>query len=308
MVIQIVCLRMERGLKVGYLHIENLYRNQTILDFKECYALEKIHGTSAHVAWKNGTLTFYSGGEKHDPFVALFSQESLVAAFEAMGHADVTVFGEAYGGKCQGMSKTYGDKLRFVAFDVQIGEAWLDVPNAEDVCKKLGIEYVHYVRIPCDLAAIDLERDAPSIQAARNGMTRLDDPATWKIREGIVLRPIHECTDHRGNRVIAKHKRAEFSERKTIPNIDPAKREIADKAEAIADEWVTDMRMNHVLDKLGNPSDMADTGKVIAAMVEDVCREASGEIVDSKAVRKAIGSAAAKIYRKRVMQITQEAK
>ncbi len=34
---------------MGYLHIDNLYKNQTIRLFRECYALEKVHGTSAHV-------------------------------------------------------------------------------------------------------------------------------------------------------------------------------------------------------------------------------------------------------------------
>ena len=38
---------------MAYLHIDNLYKNQEILMFKECYALEKIHGTS-------GTITLRS--------------------------------------------------------------------------------------------------------------------------------------------------------------------------------------------------------------------------------------------------------
>ncbi len=29
---------------MGYMHIDNLYKDQTILMFRECYALEKIHG------------------------------------------------------------------------------------------------------------------------------------------------------------------------------------------------------------------------------------------------------------------------
>ena len=33
---------------MAYMHIENLYRNQNILLFKQCYCLEKIHGTSAN--------------------------------------------------------------------------------------------------------------------------------------------------------------------------------------------------------------------------------------------------------------------
>jgi len=56
---------------MGYADIENLYKNQDVLLFKEVYALEKLHGTSAHILWKDGQLTFFSGGEKHTNFVAL---------------------------------------------------------------------------------------------------------------------------------------------------------------------------------------------------------------------------------------------
>lgn len=37
---------------MSYADIENLYKNRRIMLFKECYAMEKIHGTSAHVGWK----------------------------------------------------------------------------------------------------------------------------------------------------------------------------------------------------------------------------------------------------------------
>jgi len=32
---------------MGYLNIDNLYKAQEVLMFRECYAMEKIHGTSA---------------------------------------------------------------------------------------------------------------------------------------------------------------------------------------------------------------------------------------------------------------------
>src|SRR6185295_5043867 len=119
---------------MGYLHISNLYKEQTILLFKECYAMEKVHGTSAHISWADGQLTFFSGGEKHDKFVALFDQERLRTEFEQrFAGFKVTVYGEAYGGKCQGMSHTYGTDLRFIAFDVQIDEHWLAVPKMDKV-------------------------------------------------------------------------------------------------------------------------------------------------------------------------------
>jgi len=66
---------------MGYMHIDNLYKNQDILMFKECYACEKIHGTSAHVSWKNGKLSFFSGGVEYLEFVNLFDQEKLTDKF-----------------------------------------------------------------------------------------------------------------------------------------------------------------------------------------------------------------------------------
>jgi hypothetical protein len=44
---------------MGYRHIENLYKNKMILMFKECYAMEKIHG-----CLKKGTLIKLSAGEE----------------------------------------------------------------------------------------------------------------------------------------------------------------------------------------------------------------------------------------------------
>lgn len=285
---------------MGYLHIENLYRPeaQTILLFRECYALEKIHGTSAHVAWDGSDVRLFSGGEKPAAFATLFDTAALaVGLAEKFGTNPATVYGEAYGGKCQGMSHTYGPSLRFVAFDVKVGDLWLDVLNAEAVTKALGLEFVHYARVPTDLPVLDAERDRPSTQAKRNGIAE-DKPS-----EGVVLRPLVEWRMNNGHRVIAKHKRAEFGERKTPQEVDPSKRVVLEAAEKIAEEWVTEMRLTHVLDKLGNPTDPSATGKVIAAMVEDVTREASGEIVDSKEARKAIGSKAAAMFKRRVMTV-----
>lgn len=277
---------------MGYRHIDNLYKDQRILAFRECWALEKIHGTSAHIRWSNGEIHYFSGGEKHERFVGLFDEPVLVERFAEIGHPTVVVYGEAYGGKQQGQSWRYGPNLKFVAFESQVGEAWLDVPNAHDVATKLGLEFVHYARISTDLAAIDAERDADSEQAIRNGV------GPGKRREGVVLRPITEFTDHRGNRVLCKHKRDE--ERETASPrqvVDPAKFEVLRQANAIADEWVTPTRLEHVLDHLGGDVPIERTRDVIAAMVDDVLREGSGELVDSREARAAIGKKTAEIFR-----------
>ena len=284
---------------MGYLHIENLYKNQMILLFRECFALEKIHGTSAHISWKEGKLHFFAGGEKHDNFIKLFDEVALVQGMTDIGHPEIVVFGEAYGGSQQGQSWRYGKQLRFVAFDVKVGDYWLDVPNAEQVARRLGLDFVHWVRVPAEIEALNAQRDAPSEQARRNGVEG-DQP-----REGVVLRPIMEFRTNGADRVISKHKRDEERETKTARKVDdPAKMQVLEQADAIAEEWVTQTRLDHVLDKLPG-AQAEDTGKVVAAMIEDVCREAANEIVDSKEARKAIGKKAAVLFRNRFKDALQ---
>lgn len=261
------------------MHINNLYKNQDILEFKRCYALEKIHGTSAHIAHKvDKGLWFFAGGVKHDDFIKIFDQEFLAEALKGL---NVTIYGEAYGGKCQKMSDVYGPELKFVAFDVNIDGCWLAVPQADKFVKNLNLEFVDYVLIPTDLDKLNEQRDRPSTQAIRNGIG--DD----KEREGVVLRPIFEVTKNNGSRVIAKHKAEKFRETKTARQITPEKLQILNEANAVAEEWVTEMRLQHVLDKMPNVN-IEHMSDIIKNMIKDIEREGEGEIEWSKAVSKAV--------------------
>ena len=282
---------------MGYLHIDNLYKNIEIMLFKECYAMEKIHGTSAHILFKDGELTYFAGVGKHESFVELFDHDHLKTKLKEMFEYDVVIFGESYGGKQQGMSDTYGKKPKFVAFDVKIGDRWLDVPDAEGIVNSLGLEFVYYNQIPTDIEKIDAERDNPSIQARRNGV--MGD----KIMEGVVLRPLKELTRNDGKRIIVKHKRDEFKETKTKREIDPEKLKVLEDAVKIADEWVTPMRLAHVLDNIGNPTEMSEVRKAIVAMVEDVHREAKGEISESKEAEKAIAKKSVELFKNRISKL-----
>lgn len=289
---------------MSYAHIDNLYKNQTILRFKQCWALEKVHGTSAHItytredlphgAYRSG-IKFFAGGAKHDAFVALFNLVDLEQRFTALGPNKITVYGEAYGGKLQGMAHTYGPDLRFIVFDVKVGDLWLDVPSMCEVAHKLDLEAVPCLLIPTTMEAIDQQRDAPSTVADWRGC------GGDKIREGVVLRPPFEVRTNNGARIVAKHKRAEFSERKNPPKpVDFAKAQALRDAEAIAEEWVTPMRLEHVLDKLPVVVDMTSASTVIRAMLEDVYREAAGEVVESKEASSAIGRRTAALLKARL--------
>lgn len=280
---------------MAYLHIENLYKNQDILMFKECYAMEKIHGTSACISYKNGNLSFFAGGSKHEDFIKLFDAEKLKIYFDSMelGERSIYIYGEAYGGKCQGMSPTYGDRLRFVAFEVKIGDSWLNVPKAEYICHQLMLDFVHYKRISTRLEDIDAERDAPSVQAIKNGMGE-------HIREGIVLRPIEEVMKNNGERIIAKHKREEFRDTAT-PRKVTDKLEIMEKVKDIITEWLTEVRLSEILNRGGVELAVENIGPIIKMMLEDIRREASGEIVWSKDLEKAIGRETALMVKRRLI-------
>ena len=303
---------------MSYMHIDNLYKAQDILQFKKCYAMEKVHGTSAHVSYKGkvdglvppslgeasfevhvaDSIDFFSGGASPTDFLPLFDKDKLFEGFRKLGHDRVIVYGEAYGGKMQGMKDTYGPKLKFVAFEVKIGDHFLSVPKASLIAQELGLDFVHYVEIDTTIEEIDKQRDADSMQACKCGMG-LDH-----ICEGIVLRPPFEVRLNSGARVIAKHKRPEFTETKTKREVSPDKAVVLAKAEAIADEWVTPMRLQHVIDRIHSDGfigskgvGIEQTGWVIDLMVEDVTREAGEEIKDSREARRAIGQRAAKMYK-----------
>lgn len=278
---------------MGYRHTDNLYKNQDILLFKECYATEKIHGTSAHISWKDNKLSFFSGGVEHLNFLNLFDIDSLSDKLTETRKDEVIIFGEAYGGKCQGMSGTYGKNLRFVAFEVKMGNTWLCVPHAEGFVKSLDLDFVPYIKCSTDIDELNKQRDLPSEQAVKCGIV---EP---KIREGVVLRPLLEVRKNNGDRIISKYKSDAFMETKTPREVTPEDLAILEQANAIADEWVTEMRLTHVLDGFPNCG-IEKTGDIIKAMIADVERESDGEIVKSQKARKAISKRVANMFKDRL--------
>lgn len=278
---------------MGYLSIDNLYKNQTILLFKEAYALEKIHGTSSHIGWKFETkkVNFFTG-ENHQLFLSLFDEQFLIKKFEEIfPDQDVVIFGEHYAGKCQGMSHTYGKQSKFIGFDVKVGEVWLNVPNAENVCQQFGIEFVYYQKIEVTLENLTVERDSYSVQASRNGIL---EP---KKREGIVCRPLVEMRTNNGERVICKYKPDEEMETKTKREVSPEQLKVLSDAKEIAEEWVTNLRLEHVLQKFPADVSMEAMSDIIKAMIADVYREGRDEIVESKEVGMAIGGVTVKLMK-----------
>ena len=294
---------------MSYFKIENLYRNPDALTLTEgeCYAMEKLDGTSSNLGYKDSKLSFYSGGSKYETFKLIFDEQALLSALQLIFKPEdsVKIYGEAYGAKIQGFAHRYGDQLRFCAFEVQVNGVWLPVPEAQKIVEYLGLEFVHYVRIPCTVEALNAERDKPSVQAERNGMGVQDS-------EGIIIRPLTERFREDGTRCIWKHKRDREREMKTPRSLDPDKNKVLEDARAIAEEWVVENRLRHVMDSVAivkygmTPEELKieHTKDIIEAMVVDVVTEGRGEFVDTKEARQAISKRAAVLFHAHLKKIT----
>jgi hypothetical protein len=177
---------------MGYMSIIHLYKAPEFFTLegvkgKKICAMEKIHGTSAWIQYSDGKITYHGGSEKGEDFKRLFNEEKLLDSFRKSGYTHVRVHGEAYGGKQQGMKSTYGDTLKFVCFDVRVDfNYFLDLVDAINFVKTLGLDFVPYVIGNCDPEWLQTQAELPSIQAIRNNM------GPCRSREGIVVKPLVE--------------------------------------------------------------------------------------------------------------------
>lgn len=114
------------------------------------------------------------------------------------------IFGETYG---KGMQKPGGryckDHLKFICFDIKIGNIWLKRDAVEDICSKLGIDVVPY------LGEMTLDE---AIERVKIGfLSQVAEDSTLKA-EGIVLRAPLGLLDRMGRRIITKVKTKDFED------------------------------------------------------------------------------------------------
>jgi hypothetical protein len=168
--------------------------------------------------------------------------------------------------------------------------SFLSFDNVITLGERLGLYVVESAIVDATVEVLNEWRDKPSALSIHRGIT------TGFIREGIVIHPLKEFTLSNGDRVIAKHKGESFKETATNREITPEKQQALTDAIAVANEWVTPMRLTHVLDKFQN-AQIEDTGKIIIAMTEDVEKESKGEIIWNQDTKKEIGKATSKLFR-----------
>lgn len=166
---------------------------------------EKLDGMSVILAWDGRELSFH-GRTRRTQFNA--AQQEYLAAVKAdlaprmateFGEMAVHVYAEFIGPDIQGDPHKCG-MYRIFAFDVRVGGFWLDLDDAQDVCNRVGIDFVPVADIRMTTyEAIEVAQRTSSIVSPDEGYF-----------EGIVARTDHYLYDNQGNRIMWKLKQTDF--------------------------------------------------------------------------------------------------
>lgn len=200
---------VDHPLFIAYTEIENMRNFPEIFESGESVLLsEKVHGTNARVGCIEGELMAGSMGLRRkrpdeDRFASNtywfpLSLEPVRTLLEELGreHRQVILFGEVYGSKIQSFHYGLRGSIGFRAFDLLLDGHYMDWPDFLALCARYGVETVPVLAtIPFDLV---------EVKRASEGKTQLMEQDAH-IREGVVVRPIHERHDPRVGRVILKY-------------------------------------------------------------------------------------------------------
>ena len=168
---------------------------------------EKIDGTNIRVIWdcKTGALRF--GGRTENAQMPTFLYSELQAMFPIekfqTSYPDVsmTIYGEGYGAKIQKGGGNYiPDGVSFIAFDVRIGDVWLERVNFEDIAGTLDVDTVPIVGLGTLQVGVELIK-------VQGLLSKVGD----FLAEGLVMRPQIELLNRGGSRIITKIKHKDFA-------------------------------------------------------------------------------------------------
>lgn len=179
------------------------YRNEAVAFLKDCEweFTEKIDGTNIRVHWDGHRVSFAGRTDKAtippklmECLEEMFGGEVNEQVFEQhFGEKEVTLYGEGYGAKIQN-GGAYRTDNSFILFDVNVGGAFLNRSNIEEVARYFGVDVVPIV-------ITGTIKDAEQFVKAR------PDSTIGKAKmEGVVGRPKVELQTRNGNRIIVKVK------------------------------------------------------------------------------------------------------
>jgi len=168
---------------------------------------EKIDGTNIRIIWDGKNVRF--GGKTDDAQIPTILISVLQDTFtnkkmeECFPDAEnVCLYGEGYGKKIQKGGNYLPDRTSFILFDIKIDEWWLKREANEDIASKLNIGIVPIIGIWKLEEAIDFVKKGFKSTIANN---------KEYIAEGLVMKPVVELFNRKGERIISKIKYKDFA-------------------------------------------------------------------------------------------------
>jgi Rnl2 family RNA ligase len=201
----------------------------------------------------------------------------------------LTVFGEMFGGKyphpdVKNKAQTmiiqkgvhYCPYHEFYAFDLYVSTSdsgrVLTVDEVNRFFEQGAFFYAKTLFRGTLEACLQFPNDAPSQISWWLGLPPIED----NICEGIVIRPVIPAYLHNGARVLLKSKNARFAEKKAIKKrapklfVEPSYSDLLNNLLPVAEQYVTQNRLNNVVSKIGQVSVPKDTGKLIGLFSKDI--------------------------------------
>lgn len=285
-----------------YPHIENIEEVSEILDLPEVIITEKVHGSQMRIGVVDGKLRF--GGRKLE-FANIspdskdgqgFVSWALDAGFDKRfmenvpAGQDVILYGEWHGSGTpkkgwpqiqKGIRYIAGNDFRI--FDVRVDGKFLRQSQVKEWAAKVGLKTMPelYRGKPAQ-DVFDSLIDTMSRVGAENGIEDKENTI-----EGIVIRPFEFMWRPDRSPLMAKYKVGKWAERASAqrhPRTQPKSRIDISGAKEFALEFVTETRMDHVLDQLreaGIAIDKTAIGEVMKRMGQDIKREGANALIDA---------------------------
>jgi len=275
------------------------------VDKKEFVVQEKIHGSNVCLVTDGMVVNFgkrsgfVEADEKFYDYEELLERYTpkVISLFSLVKERfstieTLTVFGEMFGGRyphsdVKNSSKTmviqkgvfYCPYHEFYAFDLYVSTGssgrFLTVDEANMFFKQGGFFYAKSLfRGDLD-ACLRFPNDSLSVISGWLGLPSIED----NICEGVVIRPVEPTYLHNGARVLLKSKNARFAEKKSVKKrtpklfVEPSYSEQLNNLLGIAEDYITENRLNNVVSKIGHVSIPKDTGKLIGLFSKDILED-----------------------------------
>lgn len=321
-----------------YTSINNAYSESYIesvnlLGIKDWAVTEKIHGANSQLCWNKEDNKIHYGSRSNFVEENFFNlkavteiyEEAIISYCNLKGLDSFIVYGEIFGGnyKHENVEKTlnaskvqkgvyYCPQNYFLAFDIRVNGEYLDVEDFINTCEVLGIQY-----IPIDIyrgqEIKELLITLKPIMESPSNIHKLFNLPTIEdnIREGVVIKPLHEARTRYGERVIIKYKNDRFTEVSREPR-EKTVIVLEEEVQVVLDNilpYVTENRLVNVLSHMSPEISIKDFGAVMLAFLDDIYGEFgkdSGELntlenFQLKILNKELSRPASKIVRKALL-------